>query len=224
VTIGGDLVGGSATGNQDLTQSGYVTAGRIGNLTIGGSVIAGVNQTSGNFANNGAIRVADDLGSVLVKGSLVGNDTNPVIISARGTANVKPGSMDVAMGWLTVNGQVERAKILAGYDTAGKDVNADAQIGPVSIGSDWIASSMIAGVKDAGFNGKDDPAVHSKIASVTIGGQVMGIVGGNEQFVFMSNEIGSFSVGGTPFAMMPGALNDSFMIGATGDVELKETV
>ena len=44
------------------------------------------------------------------------------------------------------------AKVLAGYDSALNPVNADAQIGSVSVGADWIASNLIAGAFNTGAN------------------------------------------------------------------------
>ena len=79
IVIGGDLVGGSAAAG-NLSESGFIHAKRIASLTIGGSLIAGTDNTSGTFAKNGTIRVDDDLGIVLIKGSIIGNATNPAII------------------------------------------------------------------------------------------------------------------------------------------------
>ena len=42
LTIGGSVLGGSASGATNLTQSGYIGAGRIAKLIIGGSVAASV--------------------------------------------------------------------------------------------------------------------------------------------------------------------------------------
>src|SRR5262249_27907302 len=183
VRIAGDLVGGSAFGTANLTDSGFIRGKRIASVTLGGSLIAGTNSTSGSFVDNGAIRADDDIGSVFINGSIVGNKTNPAIISARGEATPTATS-DVAIGSLAWLGRVERASILAGVDAAGVAQNADAQIGNVVIGGDWIASSIAAGVvagngffgdtgdaKMTGAGVKDDSPVFSTIRSVTIGGQ-----------------------------------------------------
>src|SRR5262249_743875 len=126
-------------------------------------------------------------GSVTIKGSLVGNSTNHVLITARGSA--MPTSIaDTAIGSLNVFGNVEYSDILAGVDIDGKAVNADAQIGTVTVGNDWIASSLAAGVspgfgpyfgsvldtKMAGAGVKDVATVTAKINSVAIGGQALG--------------------------------------------------
>ena len=127
-----------------------------------------------------AIRADDDLGTVLIKGSIVGNSNNPAVIAARGQS--VPTATDLAIGSLTVKGRVEFAQILGGFDVSNAGVNADAQIGSVTVGGDWIASSLVAGaIAGNGFFGdtgdakivdpNDDPLVFSKIGSLTIAGQ-----------------------------------------------------
>jgi hypothetical protein len=235
LTIGGDIRGGSASGTTSLNQSGYVGAKRIGALTVGGSVVSGTDNTSGAFANNGAIRVADDIGTATIKGSLIGNSTNPVIISARGQAT--PGATgDIAIGALTVFGRAEYARILAGFDQQGVAKNADAQIGAVTVSRDWFASSLVAGalpggggkfgdgddVKMAGAGVKDSATLKSAIQSVTIGGQAFGTLGGTDSFGIVAQMVGAVTVAGTPFATTAGSGNDQFTIAMTGDVTVHE--
>ncbi len=56
VTINGSIRGGSATGLTSLIESGTVrTQLRLGTLTLGGSLIAGRDDTNGEFHRNGAI-------------------------------------------------------------------------------------------------------------------------------------------------------------------------
>src|SRR5205823_11370511 len=101
-------------------------------------------------------RAGNDIGSLTVGGSLIGNagdgtpaNLSPVIISARGQVLQRFGT-DVAMGKITIGGNVEFGQILAGYDIGLIPKNADAQIGAVIVGGDWIASSLAAGVVDGG--------------------------------------------------------------------------
>jgi len=201
VLIGGNLAGGSASGTADLSESGAIIAFRIARLTIGGSLIAGTDDTTGTFRDNGAIQVLDNIGSVLIEGSIVGNPTNPATITAGGW--LTPGDVDI--GRLTVLGRVEHALIQAGLylatswwtlDTGAQwwTFNPDAQIGAVSVGGDWIASSLAAGA-DPGANGffgdaddakmvseEDDPRVSSRVASWTVGGKVAGTPGGTDHY------------------------------------------
>jgi hypothetical protein len=146
---------------------------------------------------------------------------------------------DVAIKSVTVNGRVEFARILAGYTFDLSPVNADAQIGSVTVGGDWIASSIAAGVVDGGngfgnsldakiSDANDAPNVVSKISSIVIKGQALGTSGGTDSFGFVAEQLGKFSVGGTLVVLTPGAHNDTSLtdpllaVGTTGDLRLLE--
>lgn len=235
VKITGNFVGGSAAGTANLAGSGSIEADRIASLFIGGSIIAGIDNTSGQFRDNGSIRADDDIGSITVLGSLVGNSTNPVVISARGQRNLPAGANeDVAIASLTVGGRVELTNILAGYRRDLIPLNADAQIGAVSVGGDWVASNLVAGVDDGADNlfGTADDAliaeagaaanITARIASIAIKGQVLGTVGGADHFGFVAQQLGALSVGGTIIPVTGGV--DNLLIGATNDVRAREDV
>src|SRR5207248_1473890 len=89
---------GPATGGVDI-QGDHIVS-----VTVNGSVFAGTNSNTlpaSSLTRSGSIRAAHDIATLTVKGSLVGNDTNPVVISAVGQA--RPGTLtDVAIGTLTV--------------------------------------------------------------------------------------------------------------------------
>jgi len=233
VRIAGDVVGGSASGTAVLRESGYIQATRIASLTIGGSLIAGTRATSGTFRNNGAIRVADDLGTVSI-GNIIGNTTNLAIIAARGSA-APTATSDVAIASLRVKGRVEFAQILAGFDRDRVPVNADAQIGAVTIGGDWIASSLAAGAvptnaffgdaDDAKMSGggvKDVATVSSKIASLTIGGQALGTGIAGDHYGIVAENVGALKIGGTTIPLLVGVSNDDLLLGISGDFKINE--
>lgn len=232
VVIGGDLVGGSATGQSDVTYSGLVIARGIGSLTLGGSLVAGTDNTSGMFLNNGAIRAGDGgLGSVLIRGNVIGNPTNPAVISAAG----RPGMTDPAIGTLRVLGRVELGQILAGYERNGEGTNADARIGTVAVGGDFVASSIVAGVgagPDRNFGdsddaklsgpGVDDPQVTSRIDRVRIGRQVRGTDISSDHYGIVAEQVRAVTVAGRPVPLKPGAANDSVPIGPAGGLRVYE--
>ena len=244
--IGGNIRGGSASGADDLEGSGFVLAGRIGTLTLKGSLIAGTNTTSGTYRNNGAIRVFDNIANLKIMGSVFGNSTNSAVITARGQ-KTPSGSTDLAIGKLTINGRVEYGLIVAGSMPvlAITNANADAQIGPVVIGGDWIASSLVAGaaagldgqygtsddVKMSGAGVMDAPNVSSKITSIVIGGQVIGTPSIlNNHYGFVAENIGSFKVKGgtTTYTLIAGNSNDDILLAIPlslflgGDIRLNE--
>ena len=222
--IGGNIVGGSVAGIVALDTSGAVIANRIASVTIGGSIFAGTDDSTGALLRSGTIRAANDIGAIVIKGSLIGTvgpggDITEVIITARGEAEVS--GADTAIKSLTIGGSVFRANILAGYNTATGASNADAQIGAVRVAGDWSASNLIAGIADGAdnqFGTADDTLIAetadtaiSRIASVTIGGQVFGTLAtaDTETFGFGAQEIGSFKAGGK-IVVNPGPSTDLF--------------
>jgi hypothetical protein len=198
---------------------------------IGGSIIAGLdNSATGTLTRNASILANDDIGSLTVKGSLVGSvggsgDITKVILSARGQA-APTASTDLAFGKIKIGGRVERAQIFAGYNTGLNPLNGNAQIGSVKVGGDWIASDLVAGVKDGGtpgFGDAGDTIINpppnpvdsiAKIARIVIGGIVEGTAAGGDQFGFESHAIGSFKMNGftipilSPVSLSPITGND----------------
>jgi hypothetical protein len=207
VKIGGDLAGASVTGMEAVDKSAYIqSGGRIASVTIGGSIFAGSdNSTSGpGLTDNASIRAHDDIGALTVKSSIIGNDTQFVFITARGQA-APTATKDAAFGKITISGRVEEARIRAGFDTDLSATNGNAQIGAVSVGGDWIASILSAGVKagaDNKFGTDDDEVINNatdaliaKIAGIKIKGAVVGTdptVSNTDHFGFIAQQIGSF--------------------------------
>ncbi len=222
VKIGGNVQGGGGL------QSARIVAdnGSIGNVTIGGSITAGV-------GNAPSIDAREDIGAVLIKGSIVGTAADPVIISAAGD-NANDGDDLGSIQSLTVLGRVEHAKILAGHREFGPK-NADAKIGAVVVNGDWIASDLVAGVDDGADNkfgtaddaliadASNNPNVVSTIASITIKGQVVGTPFPNitDHYGFVAEKIGALSIGG---AVVPlkAAIDDFFALGGFFDLSLLE--
>jgi hypothetical protein len=235
VNISGDLVGGSASGTGDLIGTGSISADRIARVLIGGSVIAGTDATSGTFSRNAAIQAKDTIGAITIKGSLLGNSTSPVVISARGQAVEPAGATrDVAIASLSISVRVKYTNILAGYDVNLNPVNADAQIGAVKVGTDWVASNLVAGVA-AGSDGlfgtaddvlipeaKSDPKILASIASVTIHGLALGTTGGGDRFGIVAQKIGAMSVNQVPLPLTTAVVVLSPETG--GDFTVRETV
>jgi hypothetical protein len=137
---------------------------------------------------------------------------------------------DLAIGTLSVGGSVRYGEILAGYDVdpsldrRGLVTNGDAQIGRVTIKGNFIASSIVAGVKttDTFFGNLDDAAapgisstIVSKIGSVLIGGQAYGTTDPLDLATFgiTAQQLGTIRIGGALVTLTPGASNDTFASG-----------
>lgn len=241
VKIGHDFSGISISGSESVDRSGVIqSSGRIASVTIEGSIISGTDTSSGALNKNASIRAGNDIGSFTVKGSLIGNSNpngdSPVIISARGREFPVLGS-DLAIGKVTIGGRVENARILAGYDVNLTPKNADAQIGTITVGGDWAGSSIVAGVVDgvdnlfgtpddakiSGAGTTDSANIVSRIASITIKGQVLGTpnsVSATDHFGIVAQRIGTLKVGGRSFALTAGL--DDFAVGLTGDLRVHE--
>jgi hypothetical protein len=240
--IGGDLRGGSIIGTApDLDRSGYVEGRRIASVTIGGSMIAGIdNSNAGRLLHNASISAADDIGAITVGGSLVGNVTenglSRIVISARGQKTVTPGATsDIAIKSLTIRGSVQLAAILAGFGPGDPDYagsNGNASIGAVTVGHDWIASSITAGVQDGGGvgfgtvgdaiinNGGD--SIIARIANILIKGIVSGSAGGSDHFGFTAQQIGSFKCLGFTATLTSATDSPIELSPVTGDVTIRE--
>lgn len=226
--IGGVSITGSIRGAAGDNSARILAGGRLLNLTVGGSIFGGAGLRAANVA------AGKDIGPITVKGSIDGSDGR-VVISAVG-APTPTAMTDVAIAKITVTGDVVRANVLGGFNTAGSGVNVDAQIGAISVGGDWVESVVSAGVlvgMDQKFGTIDDlpiaeasqlPNVFAKIASVKIGGQLVGlpITGpGQQNGAFLAQNIGSFTLGGVAIAMQSGSSNDDILLGQS-KVRLRE--
>jgi len=232
VKVGGDIVGGrNFTVGGSLTDSGVILAKRIASLIVGGSIISGQYTLASSLTRSGAIVADDDIGTIAVKGGLLGTPSYvsprvPVLIIARGSATPAAGA-DVAIKSITVGGSVVDANILAGYSKQQLGLNADARIGSIKVSGDWVGSYAIAGIDPA--NGrvgdgdehkligdygagmaKDDGATLASIGSIVINGLVLGDRGLNNLYGFGAEVIGSFKNGSTVFPLHAGAHNDQF--------------
>jgi hypothetical protein len=138
-----------------------------------------------------------DLGAVAIAGSV-----SDSLLSAQGSAKATEKA-DLAIGKLTVDGNVADSLFIAGYDLFGNGVNGNAQIGTVAVTGDWIGSSLVAGVLDVegdGFGDVDDAVIEggtiSKIASIVIEGNVTGTADTGDQFGFVAQTIASVKIAG----------------------------
>jgi len=236
--VGGDL-GGAATA--DLVHSGAVLADAIAKLTVTGSIRAGQDSSATfDLVSSAAIRVDNTLGSIAVKGGLIGNESARVLITARGAAVVQP-SADVAIGSASF-GSVSYADILAGYNAADHlalaAVNPNAQIGKVVVGGNWTASNLVAGAKyatvfadgtDVKSTGADNTNIASRIGSIAIKGRIFGTDDAGDHFGFVAQGIGAFKLGTKgKIALNAGNSNDSdsqdnrYLLANTLDVRIFE--
>ena len=189
VKIGGDLVapGGS-------TYAG-INAQRLASLAVGGDVRSFAGGTGA------AIAIAQTIGPITIGGDFRAAE-NGIVRLISGTA----------FGSIAIKGSIAGAQILAGYNLALAATNEDAAIGAVTIGRDFTASSIVAGIKsgvDMLFGTADDIAIAaatpalSRITALTVKGQVFGTAAMSDHFGVIAQQIGPVKVGGIPFATKP---------------------
>jgi hypothetical protein len=248
VSIGGDVIGASIVGSANLGESGEIRSfGRIASVTIAGSLIAGSDASTSEIDRSGAIVAGDDLGPLKIGGSIVGNSTNPALIIARGQKGSTTTGFDTAIASLSVGGDVRFAKILAGFTIIQNPSNADASIGAVTVGRDWVASSLVAGATNRGaddaaggtginrdnVNFGDGHDVHqsggsvtliARIAKISIKGDVGGSFAPGDHFGFVAQQIDKLKIGTQTFTLAPGPSSpaDKILIPFTNDVRLVE--
>jgi hypothetical protein len=227
--IGGDITG-SSSGATKLTNTGYVQANGIGTMTVLGALTAGT-AGAGGLDTSGAIRSSISIESLTI-GSVVGNSTNPAIISAVGQGNLTgKAKTDVAISSLKIT-TTTYGDILAGYNAdtqngaapLGTGVNADAQIGTVMIGT-LDTTNIVAGVGPGGtgfgtagsaaLSGagvSDLPTIISKISKVVI----LSVDANAGTYGIAAQYIASATVAGAKLVspkLKAGADNDTFAAG-----------
>ena len=232
MTIGGDVVGGEATADdQDLSSTGVVfPAEFVGRLTIGGSLVGATanGHTGVTLAGAGEIYSQAALGDILIRGDIDGRDGRARIYAL---ASDFPGPhTDTVIRSLTVLGTVRNADILAGYDVGADGLpapfNGDAQIGRVVVGGDWVASNLAAGLDLA--TGQAIPGARadivSRIESVTVGGRLIGTAATGDTFLIAAQEVGRVTVAGAGRGpLMAGPSNDHLAgLGLYQDVAIDE--
>ena len=194
-------------------KAGFIHAsGDIGAVSVGHDVIGG--------ADFSGIAAGGRLGKVTIGGALTSpNATKPVILSALGKLGATTVKDAVAIASVSVKTDVLNARILAGYDINLTPLNPDAGIGAISVGANWDASSIAAGVQDTstagdltsapdGFGQNDTliggdtmPAIFATIASITIKGTAMGSASAGDFFGITAQKIGKVSIPGVVFPL-----------------------
>jgi hypothetical protein len=246
IFVGGDLIGGDSIDGSTATSgtnfSGAIAVGGLttvngqtsiafGNaksITIGGDIVAG-HVVDGILKNSGAVRVNGSLGALHVGGAVIGNEDMSVWITA--LVNPTQSTMsNTAIKSIDITEGVEHALIVAGVVSSGDPFFPAAEfarIGSITVGGDWTASSIAAGVDpgDDGYGAGDTQMTDywgfkktglSKISSITIGGAVAGGAEG-DQYGFVAQSFGKITINGV--AQQIPAVDST--IDVTGDGSVK---
>ena len=233
ITTSGDIGSFKLGGSLIVTSpnnSGIFAGGKVGSMTIGGSLIGADGQA--------VVFATTTLGKVTVGGNL-----DNAYIGAAGNAVPVNAGAALAIASVSVKGRVQDSIIESGVSQLGQ-FNPDTQIGTVSIGGDWIRSSVAASVSrgaDGKFGTADDSllatsgpftnntAIVSKIAAVFVKGQIFGTSGGTDNYGFVAQTIGKLGRGAAAYSLKAnpipnGGPLDVVSLGISGDVFLREVL
>lgn len=201
----------------NLSASGAVSAeGAIGKITIGGNIEAGTPFNATNY-NMGAI-AAQSIGTMVVKGSLIGRSDMPVFIGGTGNPALTKGS-NLAIKSLTVEGSVSYTDILDGYTRSSNSGavtdGGSAQLGTITILGDFLNSSIATGVSrgmgtfgDGNNTLLDKPTgstIVASIAKIVINGKLSATTGNG----IAAEKIGTFSLAGFNIPIVDGQVGPS---------------
>jgi len=192
VKIGGDILGGVFPGQSTLAGQ------KATSITVAGDL------TSASAMNAPLIYIAQSAGKVSVGGDIRGSGQN----TAKLFFAYQPGFSAPGFTSLTVKGSVTDALIAGGLRNDLIGNNEDATLGPISVLRDFTSSSIAASVNVGGDNDfatADDTKVGtttpllSRIASITIKGQVSGTADANDGYGFVAQSIGPVKIGGVSY-------------------------
>jgi hypothetical protein len=232
---------GKVTVDGDLQQLDANAAARLKVFSLGQfaeAEVQGAPLTSEITGKLGALNVLTDASRVTISAQTIGAikalNFDGVSILASGVLNPTTAKNALAIASISLGGSIQDSQILAGYDAGGAAVNADVQIGKVSIKGQWVASDLVAGVRagaDGIFGTSDDAliaggnSILSRIASVVIRGAAFGTVDAiRDGFGIVAQQIGSLKTGRATVPLEPGAGNDTtpLLLGVTGDFRVRE--
>jgi hypothetical protein len=150
--IGPVTIGGSLVGSTTADSGAIIATGKIGAVKISGSILGGTATRSG------AIDAGDKLASLTVGGSVIGG-------TAAGTGFIKGAKI----GNVTISGS-----LIADTAASGTGIASNSTLGAVHVSGDLLG--LGAGVPTISARGVDDPATNAAalaIESITIGGSVV---------------------------------------------------
>lgn len=235
IEIGGGIYGGNNTGMTNISESGFVRVdGTLKSIIVGGDILGGRVDNATTDISLGGIR-AGILGSVVVKGSVIGNDSGdhlqPVYITGQGNSALTKGK-NLAISSVNIQGDVSGAWILGGYSTNSTAINGDggtgggnAQLGTITIGGGFDNSSIATGVSDNGGDWADgNNALLSKPAGSTLVASIAKIVINGPLSATMQNGIAaerilSLTLGSMNVPVAPGSQFFALGPGNVFDVE-----
>jgi len=235
VKICGDLGRINATGNGALVPAvkslSVFSLGEAGHLSQNPANFSDLSFVQGTI---GALKVTTNVSDVqILAGKIntvnVGGNVQDSKFYVVGNGAAKNATEALAIKSFNVRGDFDHSSLLGGAFVL---ANADVQIGKITIGGDFRASNLTAGVTGGadGLLGTADDhlyaggsdAVVSRIASVVIKGQAIGTNEAGGRFAIEAEQIGSVKVGATKVLLNKTAKDKYVALGGTGDLFVNE--
>jgi hypothetical protein len=208
VKIGGDIIGSGVAGFDSVAGLSATS------IQVGGDLV------ESGVSSHTLMNLRQSAGPVTIGGEIRGTgESSARLLFASQTGYSAPGFTK-----LTVKGSVTNALVAGGLrDFDLFPDNGDAILGSISVGGDWVGSSAAAGVSygnDMDFATNDDSAGTSnapnlsRIAAITIRGQVLGTSTAGDRYGFTAQSLGPIKIGGlaTPAAIQLATLYDDVAV------------
>lgn len=246
IFVGGSLYGNSGAGGVTF---GGISAGKVGAVTINGTLLGGGGGTSGSLTVVSAtsVKILGDvagfttlgLGNIHAIQSIGTLDISGAVQNANfliGSAASTPGS--TVLTKLHVGGSVSTSNFFFGSLD-----RADVKVGTAVFDGNWSQSNFAVGVVNYGLDdvlggaspdnvnfgdGHDHRAAigntgtPSSVASIIVEGRISG--GGGPHYGFVANKIGAFRAGAITLPLHATGPADTVTFGANADVSVTEAV
>lgn len=247
--IGKIEIRGGIAGGAGLYSGAIETIGNIGSISITGGIQGAGGERSGSiFAHGFHPTSAAGIGTFKLTGSLKkGAGAVSGVLYSFGAISSATISGDITGGAifaggvakLAVTGSVTNAEIVSGFtihdsglanptSSPAPTARATAGFGKVTVGGNWIASSISADVSpgtDGLFGTQDDSLFFSNttasIQSILIKGTATGTTTTGDAFGFVARTIGKFRSANSDPILDPAVL-EVVPIGGGGDIALRE--
>lgn len=205
----GGIFGFDGTSAVSNAASGFAYLQRVGSVKILGGIHAGRTASGTPLTYNGALYIYDVAPSITIKGGIIGNAETNAFVIAGGFLSGPPTGDYVAIGKLSVTGDVAFATIATGHNfnasvPFGMAGNPDAGLGSVTVSGNWLHSSLFVGVNDTGAAGVTTTDTRdagnatqiARVASITIKGRIQFAAGASSGSGFEAEKIGKLTAAG----------------------------
>jgi hypothetical protein len=213
-SIKGVSILGALEGTVNTTQTGILSGGALGPVTLG--EVRSPFNNSVRISAEGKLNPKNAGEATAIKSiTVLGSVKNALFLGGYAT-NGAATNPDATIGAVKVNGNWTATSLIAGITNLGLDNAA----GGAGTNADNINYGDTHDFKTTGEAMPD--MLFSGIASITIKGFAAGTVGGTDFFGIVSERIGAVKVGGRAYVLATGTDPVGFNLGTTNDFRVHE--